>query len=438
MGWYWGMAESKSSMVSRRAALNILISVIQGGESLSTAMPHGNRNLAARDQAFVQMLVYGVLRHYWRLQALMAPLLKKKFKDKERDLELLIMLGIYQLMDTRVPDYASVDAVVGVTRKIGKSWASGLVNGVLRNFIRQQQDLESKIHNKPQAEYDHPQWMIDQLRKDWPQQWQDILTANNQHPPMTLRINQQKISPEDYQSKLDQHTQRQGSALILEQAVMVQVLPGYEEGWFSVQDAGAQLAAELMDLQSGQAVLDCCAAPGGKTCHMLELEPTLEMLALDVSDDRLDRVRENLRRLGLQADCRPGDALQPDGWWQGELYDRILLDVPCSASGVIRRHPDIKLLRRKNDLPALVKTQQQILRTVWPMLKPGAKLLYATCSIFKQENEQQVEQFMKQVDDAELLEMPDHFGLACSYGRQILPGQDNMDGFYYCLLGKKR
>jgi len=419
-------------------ALNILLSVINGGESLSTAMPHGNRNLAARDQAFVQMLVYGVLRHYWRLQALMAPLLKKKFKDKDKDIELLIMLGIFQLMDTRVPDYASVDAVVGITRKIGKSWASGLVNAVLRNFIRQQQDLESKIHNKPQAQYDHPQWMIDQIRKDWPEQWQDILAANNQHPPMTLRINQQKISPEDYQSKFDQEAQCQGSALILQQAVMVQALPGYEEGWFSVQDAGAQLAAELMDLQPGQKLLDCCAAPGGKTCHMLELEPALDMLALDVSDDRLDKVRENLKRLGLKADCRPGDALQPDGWWDGQLYDRILLDVPCSASGVIRRHPDIKLLRRKNDLPALVETQQQILRTIWPMLKPGAKLLYATCSIFKQENEQQVEQFVQQMDNAELLEMPDHFGSPCCYGRQVLPGQDNMDGFYYCLLGKKR
>lgn len=431
------MAESSSAMTSRRAALNILLSVIQRGESLATAMPQGNRNLLAREQAFVQMLVYGVLRHYWRLQALMAPLLKKTFKDKDRDLELLIMLGIFQLMDTRVPDYASVDAVVGLTRKIGKSWASGLVNGVLRNFIRQQQALESKIFSKPQAEYDHPQWMIDQIRKDWPQQWQEILVANNQHPPMTLRVNRQKISVEDYQAKLDQDAQRQGYALILQQAVMAQALPGYEEGWFSVQDAGAQLAAELMDLQPGQAVLDCCAAPGGKTCHMLELQPELELLALDVSDERLDRVRENLQRLGLRAECRAGDAREPDGWWHGELYDRILLDVPCSASGVIRRHPDIKLLRRKNDLPVLVDTQQRILRTIWPLLKPGARLLYASCSIFKQENEQQMEPFVQDIDDVEVLEMPDHFGQACSYGRQILPGQDNMDGFYYCLLGKK-
>ena len=423
-------------MASRQVALNILLSVVQKGESLSTAMTQGHGNLSVRDQAFVQMLVYGVLRHYWRLQALMAPLLKKKFKDKERDLELLIMLGIYQLMDTRVPDYASVDAVVGITRKIGKSWASGLVNGVLRNFVRQQAELESKIHSKPQAEYDHPQWMIDQLRKDWPEQWQDILAANNQHPPMTLRINQQKISVDDYLSKLDQDAQRQGSALILQQATAAQALPGYEQGWFSVQDAGAQLAAELMDLQPGQSVLDCCAAPGGKTCHMLELQPSLDVLALDVSDDRLDRVRDNLHRLGLQAECRPGDALQPDGWWQGELYDRILLDVPCSASGVIRRHPDIKLLRRKNDLPALVQTQQQILRSIWPLLKPGAKLLYVTCSIFKQENEQQIDQFIQHRDDVELLALPEYFGQSCSYGRQILPGQGNMDGFYYCLLRK--
>ncbi len=430
------MDDSRTLMASRRVALNILLAVIQRGESLSTAMPHGNRNLPARDQAFVQMLVYGVLRHYWRLQALMTPLLKKKFKDKERDLELLIMLGIFQLMDTRVPDYASVDAVVGLTRKIGKSWASGLVNGVLRNFIRQQQELESKIHSKPQAEYDHPQWMIDQVRKDWPEQWQDILAANNQHPPMTLRVNRQKISVEDYQAKLNQVTQRQGTALILQQPTLAQALPGYAEGWFSVQDAGAQLAAELMDLQPGQTVLDCCAAPGGKTCHILELEPSLNLLALDISDERLDRVRENLERLGLQAECRPGDALEPDGWWDGQLYDRILLDVPCSASGVIRRHPDIKLLRRKTDLPALVEIQQKILRAIWPMLKPGAKLLYVTCSIFRSENEQQIEAFVQQMDDVQLLDMPDHFGKPCSYGRQILPGQDNMDGFYYCLLGK--
>lgn len=430
------MDDSKTIMASRRVALNILLAVIQRGESLSTAMPHGNRNLPARDQAFVQMLVYGVLRHYWRLQALMTPLLKKKFKDKERDLELLIMLGIFQLMDTRVPDYASVDAVVGLTRKIGKSWASGLVNGVLRNFIRQQQELELKIHSKPQAEYDHPQWMIDQVRKDWPEQWQDILAANNQHPPMTLRVNRQKISVEDYQAKLGQDVQRQGTALILQQPTLAQALPGYDEGWFSVQDAGAQLAAELMDLQPGQTVLDCCAAPGGKTCHMLELEPSLKLLALDISDERLDRVRENLERLDLQAECRPGDALEPDGWWDGQLYDRILLDVPCSASGVIRRHPDIKLLRRKTDLPALVEIQQKILRAIWPMLKPGAKLLYATCSIFKSENEQQIEAFVQQMDDVRLLDMPDHFGMPCSYGRQILPGQENMDGFYYCLLGK--
>ncbi|MCW8956520.1 MAG: methyltransferase domain-containing protein, partial [Gammaproteobacteria bacterium] len=226
-------------------------------------------------------------------------------------------------------------------------------------------------------------------------------------------------------------------ALILQQACDVNELPGFKEGWFSVQDAGAQLAARLLDCQKGHHVLDCCAAPGGKTCHILELQPDVSMLAVDISESRLARVEENLHRLGLSARLVTGSAEAPEDWWDKQLFDRILLDVPCSASGVIRRHPDIKLLRCKNDLPALVAIQQQMLHTIWPLLKPGAKLLYATCSIFKQENEQQIEQFVQQMDDVALLAMPEHFGLARAYGRQILPGQDNMDGFYYCLLGKK-
>lgn len=228
-----------------------------------------------------------------------------------------------------------------------EKWAAGMVNGVLRNFIRQQQELMQKIDSRPQAKYDHPQWMIDRLRKDWPEDWETIFAQNNQQAPMALRVNQQQLKVEDFISKLEESAVQHDTGLVLNKPRDVNELPGFEEGWFSVQDMGAQKAAGLLDLHAGQNVLDCCAAPGGKTCHMLEIEPTINLLALDVSDQRLLRVQDNLERLQLSAELMAADASQPDEWSEGKQFDRILLDVPCSASGVIRRHPDIKLLRRK-------------------------------------------------------------------------------------------
>ncbi len=433
------MAKISKQPDGRRQAIKALQAVIQNGESLSTALPQYSTDLHnAQERAFMQMLVYGVLRNYWRLKALLALMLVKPLKVKDHDIELVLMMALFQLMDTRVPDYASVDASVNLVRSLGKSkaWATGLVNAVLRNFIREQDDWLKKLDAKPQAVHRHPQWMIDRLRKDWPEQWTSILQANNEQAPMTLRINRQRISVEDYQQKLGAEAQSFDQALVLEQATDVHELPGFEDGWFSVQDAAAQKAAPLLDIAAGQRVLDCCAAPGGKTCHVLELEPDIEMLAMDISEQRLSRIQENLERLGLSAELVAGDASSPTDWWDSRPFDRVLLDVPCSASGVIRRHPDIKILRRPNDIAQLVTIQQQILTAIWPLLKPGGKLLYVTCSVFKAENEQQIASFLTQEPDVEELPIDADWGLPRPHGRQILPGQDNMDGFYYCLLHK--
>jgi len=437
----------KNKSDARRLALKVLQAVIVQGESLSTCLPVIlKHSQTPKDKAFAQMLVYGVLRWYWRLTTVLPLLIKKPLKEKDSDIQIILLMALYQLMDTRVPDYASVDAAVSLARKQKKSWATGLVNGVLRNFIRlqdkQKEDLEKKIQSKPQAIYSHPQWIIDRLKKDWPEKWRQVLEQNNLQAPMVLRVNQQKISIDDYLSKLNVPVQnninsKKDFSVFLEHAADVAELPGYEEGWFSVQDAGAQKAAQLMDLKSKQNVLDCCAAPGGKTCHIFEIEPDINMTAMDISDQRLLRVQENLERLGFSAELLSGDAAHPEQWWDGSLFDRILLDVPCSASGVIRRHPDIKLLRRPQDIKQLVETQKNILNKIWALLKPGGKLLYATCSVFKDENENQMATFLQQQADAEEVEIDVDWGETRSHGRQILTGDEGMDGFYYALLTKK-
>ena len=428
----------KNKFDVRQRALNVLRLVIDKGESLSSALPqHLTADLSAKDKAFAQMLVYGVLRRHARLTTLLQFLMKKKLKEKDSDIQVILLMALFQLIDTRVPDYASVDASVNLCRKQKKPWAAAMVNGVLRNFIRQQPELMQKLESKPQAKYDHPQWMIDGLRKDWPDDWENILAQNNQQAPMALRINKQQVQLDDFIEQLNAPATQYKSGVLLETARDVSELPGFEDGWFSVQDLAAQQAAGLLDLQAGQSVLDCCAAPGGKTCHMLETQPELIMLALDVSDVRLCRVQENLERLQLSAELMAADAAQPDSWWQGDQFDRILLDVPCSATGVIRRHPDIKLLRRKQDIERLVETQQSILKNIWPLLAKGGKLLYVTCSIFKNENENQIELFLQQQNDASEIMIDADWGVERPHGRQIFPGDNNMDGFYYALLEKK-
>ncbi len=440
---------SNESIAARQVALRILLAVLRDGSSLSS-LDAISASLEPRDAAFARMLSYGVLRYLVRLQAQLGLLMQKKLKSKDQDIELILLLALFQLQYTRVPDYAAVDVAVKQTRKCKKNWAGKLVNGVLRNFLRQHKTLDEKLTGTD-ADFAHPQWMLDRIREDWPQHWRQVVSGNNTQPPMSLRVNLSKISLDDYVLELQKagfaFTSLKGmdACLILEAAVDVCQLPGFEMGYVSVQDAGAQLAAMLLDPQAGDAVLDACAAPGGKTAHLYERQPDITLTAVDIDEQRLQRVQENAERLGFKAALSVADATQLSECWSEPVFDCILLDVPCSASGVIRRHPDIKHLRREEDLQVLVELQQRILQSGWKLLKPGGRLLYATCSLFSCENELQVAAFLQQQPDATLLEMPvtfDDCGLLENIQRreagiQLLPLTPVSDGFYYALLGKK-
>ncbi len=439
----------ETSIASRKVALNLLLAVLKEGQSLSS-LSSMTDSLSSRDAAFARMLCYGVLRFYHQIKGILQPpLLQKSLKKKDMDIELVLMIAIYQILYSRVPDYAVVDAAVKQVQKSKKKWAGRLVNGVLRNFIRQKDSLLQHLQ-KSDANYAHPEWLLEAIRNDWPQHWKQLLQANNVQPPMMLRINQQKKSVQDYLEELPDLTEASAvkglaSALQLKQATDVVQLPGFEQGWLSVQDAGAQMAAQLLAPEAGDSILDACAAPGGKTAHLFELQPKIKLTALDISEQRLERVRENCQRLGFDAELITADAADVESWWNGKTFDKILLDVPCSATGVIRRHPDIKHLRRAEDIQELVKVQREILQKCWPLLKPGGLLLYATCSVLRAENQQQVEWFLGQMDDACLLPVPAWLEQyeaqeniqQLDTGVQLLPLNPLNDGFYYALLQKK-
>lgn len=436
------MGSGQFSDDGRQVALRILVAVLKQGESLGTAIPAYASRLEARERSMMQAMVYGVLRWRWRLEAMLKPYLKKPLKNKDLDVKLILMLGVFQLFWMRTPDYAAVDAAVKNTQKINKKWARGLVNAILRQLIRDRDTIEITTAD-PVGFYSHPQWLIDVIKKDWPQQWAGILQQANEAAPMTLRVDTRQIKRGDYLAQLSEQgisaTEHQTvvTAIVLDKAVDVHALPGFDQGQVSVQDAAAQLAAGLIDLQPDQHVLDACAAPGGKTVHMLQAEPSISVDAVDIAESRLDRVEENLARLGVTARLIAADISQIGEWWDGRQYDRILLDAPCSATGVIRRHPDIKSLRRPDDIDKLVAIQQQILQAIWPLLKPGGKLLYATCSVLKAENEQQVSRFLAVTPDANELPVEAGWGHACQAGWQFLTGEQQADGFYYALIEKK-
>lgn len=428
-------------MNPRAVAARILAQVTVEGRSLSRAL-EAIPAAAMDDRALIQEMCYGTLREYHRLSQMVAKLLKKPLKEKDGDVQALLLLGLYQLMSMRVPDHAAVSETVAATAALKKPWARAMVNAVLRNFQRQTDSLLAQVQSTDEGRWSHPQWLVDALRQAWPEQWQALLEANNQRPPMTLRVNTSVSSAEDYLAELRkvgvdaQCSTVTPSAIQLSQAQDVTLLPGFAEGQVSVQDEAAQQAAYLMRLAPGYRVLDVCAAPGGKTSHMLELTD-VDMVAVDVEADRLQRVKENLQRLGKSAQCIVGDAGQPDAWWDGKPFDRILLDAPCSATGVIRRHPDIKLLRQPSDINNLVVLQAQILDAIWPLLKPGGMLLYATCSVLPQENAEQVAAFVARQPEAQHKVLDVAWGQAVKFGRQVLTGTAGMDGFYYACLEKK-
>ncbi|HHM04325.1 MAG TPA: 16S rRNA (cytosine(967)-C(5))-methyltransferase RsmB [Gammaproteobacteria bacterium] len=430
-------------MNARATAARIVWAVMEQGRSLSQALPPPLASLASSQRALAQELVYGTLRSGPRLEAYLARLLKKPLKHKDRDLYCLLMTGLYQLTALRIPAHAAVSDTVGAARVLDKSWATGLVNGVLRGFQRRITELERETADDETARWMHPQWWIDVLRTGRPGHWQTILTAGNQRPPMTLRVNLARLSRDEYLSLL----QEQGlaaqavphvpAALTLARPVDVARLPGFADGWVSVQDAAAQLSASLLQLAPGMRLLDACAAPGGKTCHALESEPDLAaVVAVDLPGERLERLRDNLHRSGLQATVMAGDATEPASWWDGRTFDRILLDAPCSGSGVIRRHPDIKYLRRPQDIAALVAGQGRLLQALWPLLAPGGMLVYVTCSVLPEENEGQIRDFLARHGDAHALPVNLPAGLAVSPGCLLPPGCGGMDGFYYACLRK--
>lgn len=428
----------------RSAAAGVLIDVVQHGKSLSTALPPALEEiLQPADRALLQEICYGVLRWQLRLQALARQLMRKPLKAKEREVECLIWIGLYQLVYMRMPPYAAVTETVNAARRLRKPWAASLINGVLRNYLRNPERLQQQADREPEAELSHPAWLLQAIQSDWPTQWREIAQANNERAPMTLRVNLGHQSRQEYLQRLTHagiaavEAPHSVSGVLLEQAVNVERLPGFVEGDVSVQDAAAQLAAGLLDVLPGMRVLDACAAPGGKAGHLLECQPQLgELVALDIDARRLERVGENLQRLGLQACVQVGDAADPGQWWDGKLFDRILLDAPCSATGVVRRHPDIKLLRRAEDIDELALRQAEILEALWPLLAAGGILLYATCSIMQRENSQQVTNFLRHHADAQELSLQVSWGVAVEAGRQILPGQDTMDGFYYAVIQK--
>ncbi len=429
---------------ARASAARVLARVVTAGQSLPDALAVELGSLPdASMRALAQELSYGTLRWYYRLDALLCQLLPKALKARDADLRCLLLAGLYQLDKLALPQRVAVHETVQATGALNKRWASGLVNAVLRNFQRRGSELEPAVAGTDQSRYAHPGWLVEMLKADWPHAWETILQANNERPPFSLRVNRLRQTRGDYLALLAgqaleamplAHTSH---GILLKRPIPVDGLPGFSDGLVSVQDGAAQLAAGLLQLATGQRVLDACAAPGGKTAQLLETAPRLSgVTALDIDPQRLNRTAVTLERLSLHADLVAGDASEPATWWDGRQFDRILLDAPCSATGVIRRHPDIKLLRKREDIGKLAARQAEILRAQWPLLVPGGILLYCTCSVLADENWRQVKAFLQQHTDAAEVSIDTAWGHRCKYGRQILPGENDMDGFYFACLRK--
>lgn len=431
-------------MDTRAAAAKALAEVFVAGRSLSTVLPPALAALPARERGLAQELCYGALRFGPRLEFLLARLLRKPLRDKDADIHALLLCGLYQLLYTRVPPYAAVAGTVAAARRLNKPWAVALVNAVLRSFQKDGAALLAQADADEVAACAHPAWLIDALRRGRPDDWRAIVAANNERAPMGLRVNLRRGSRDAYLAALAAAgieaapCAHNDSGVVLARPREVDELPGFAAGHVSVQDGAAQLAAALLDAQPGERVLDACAAPGGKTAHLLEREPSLgALVAVDHDAARMTRVRDNLTRLGLDAHLIVADAAAPATWWDGVPFDRILLDAPCAGIGVIRRHPDIKYLRRPADIAALAATQARLLAALWPLLRAGGKLVYATCSVLPEENEAQIRQFLAAQADAEEQPIAAAWGRPLAHGRWILPGEEGMDGFYYACLRKR-
>ena len=432
----------------RAVSAEIVDAVVSTGQSLDAAIAGNEERVAANDRSLLRMFCYGTLRHHWQLQEWIDQLVTKPLRKRDRVINALLALGLYQIVEMRIPDHAVVSETVEAARQLGRPKLAGLVNACLRRFVRD--NLPSRDPQCDNARWNHPDWLITRIRKDWPDDWQTILTANLERAPMWLRANASRNSAEQYLQRLRadgleaELLEAVPGALRLKEPQSVDSLPGFDVGDASVQDAAAQLAAQwLLDGGEGR-VLDACAAPGGKSGHLLEIGGSeLALVCVDSDESRTLSIAENLARIGRDATIIAADASKPEEWWDKALFDAILLDAPCSASGVIRRHPDIKLLRRETDLASLAVLQRQLLEALWPLLAPGGRLLYATCSVLAAENDEVTEQFLADHGDAienDVLPNNNIHDLmrrkACGY--QILPGSAGMDGFYYAALQKTK
>lgn len=428
----------KKNINLRGIAAQTIEKVVEQGQSLSNVLPVAQRKVSEKDAALLQELAYGVLRTLPQLEWIVGQLMQRPLTGKQRTIHFLILVGLYQLLFTRIPPHAALAETVEGAIALKRPQFKGVINGVLRQFQRQQDELVNKL-NEGDLQYLHPKWLLTRLRSAWPEQWEAIVKANNERPPMWLRVNRQHHSRDEWLALLkdsgknaEPHPHYQ-DALRLDSPCGVSQLPGFDQGWVTVQDASAQGCVSLLDPQDHEFVLDLCAAPGGKTTHILEAAPQANVMAVDVDEGRLSRVYENLIRLGMRADVKTGDGRYPETWCAGMQFDRILLDAPCSATGVIRRHPDIKWLRRDRDIAELAELQKQIIEAIWPYLKSGGTLLYSTCSVLPDENHLQISAFLARHPEAELVETGD----AAMPGIQVFPSATGGDGFYFAKLLKR-
>jgi 16S rRNA (cytosine967-C5)-methyltransferase len=442
----------------RLDALAAIATVLDDRRNLPTEFAR-HESADPRDRALSRHLAFSVIRWLIAVEWLAAQLLQRPLKKKDQDVHRLILLGLTQLWHDRAASHAVVNETAECARTIGKPWAVGVINAILRRFQREREHWLDKLSQTPE-QWAHPVWLLNTLQKDWPEDWQAIARANNEQPPMWLRINRgadlrgEHDRPgkviETISEAVTGPLEEAGFSLVghphapeairVEPAAPVESIPGFGQGRLSVQDAAAQLAVHLMDVAPGQNVLDACAAPGGKTCHILETCPEIRLTAVDADASRLEMIRANLKRIrpknAGEVQLVAADAADTQAWWDGVLFDRILLDAPCSATGVIRRHPEIRHLRQRESIVTSTATQAELLRKLWPLLKPGGMLVYATCSVLDAENSVQITDFLQNRTGAQEVPIDSGWGMPTRHGRQILPGQDKMDGFYYARIRK--
>jgi len=427
---------------TRAVAAKLSWQIIDKGQSLDAVLMayFDSSELSAQDRGFVQELVYGVARWYGELDAIAATLLKSPIRNKDRVVHFILLVGLYQLLKLDTAEHAAVSETVAACKQLKKQWAKNLINGCLRNYQRHPNSLDVDSHR-----ISHTPWMVEAIEAAWPEYSPSILSANNQKPPMCIRVNTMLYSRKDYLTELVQQGLDASEdpyakdGIVLAEPCAVTALPGFIDGACSVQDTAAQISADLLNPIEKMTVLDACAAPGGKTAHLLERNNNkLEMDALDISERRCEQLHSTLTRLHLNANVISADASESPQWSvPAQGYDRILIDAPCSGLGVIRRHPDIKHHRRPTDIDQLEKVQAALLTNLWPLLKPAGQLLYMTCSILPRENQNQIGRFVASQNDAMLVPTTHPNALRVEYGVQTLPGVHEMDGFYYCLLEKK-